>query len=426
LLEKILRPEGKQRLMTNKHNLVLIFLFSLAGLGMTTIIWKGRAIRSSTLSVPSPLTTQGGVPELGSKIEGFGKDTVGGAGGTLYVVSTLEDRGPCSLRDFLNRKGPRIIRFAVSGNIELKSDLEITEPFITIDGSDAPNGGICIKDRGISVRTWEVIIRHVRVRPGTSPLPSNSNGISVLNPELSGQTYNVVIDHCSISWGTDDLAMAWGSVRDVTFQWNIISEGLNCKGQIAGCGSRGLLIGYGATRISVHHNLFAHNSQRNPAPDGDIDIVNNVIYNYWREPITVAPYERPARINIIGNYFKSGGDTNASGYEVRLLGDAFGSASSVYLRGNIGPLRPNNSLSEDSLVWQDNGGVKIGGTRLEFPLVTATNALVAKEQVLANAGATQPTRDSVDRRVVGDVTNGNGRIIGYPSDVGGWPSLKQP
>ncbi len=37
--------------------------------------------------------------------------------------------------------------------------------------------------------------------------------------------------------------------------------------------------------------------------------------------------------------------------------------------------------------------------------------------------ASLPKRDVVDRRVIDNVRNRNGRIINHPNDVGGWPTL---
>ena len=43
--------------------------------------------------------------------------------------------------------------------------------------------------------------------------------------------------------------------------------------------------------------------------------------------------------------------------------------------------------------------------------------------VLSGVGATKPSRDSVDTRVINSVTNRNGSIIDSQDDVGGWPTL---
>jgi len=56
-------------------------------------------------------------------------------------------------------------------------------------------------------------------------------------------------------------------------------------------------------------------------------------------------------------------------------------------------------------------------------LVTTTDALTARAEVLAKAGATLPARDSVDQRIITDVTNKTGHWITNPANVGGWPTL---
>ena len=48
-----------------------------------------------------------------------------------------------------------------------------------------------------------------------------------------------------------------------------------------GCHGMGLLLGsQGSNNISVHHNLFAHNVQRNPLiqTSGTVDFINNVSF----------------------------------------------------------------------------------------------------------------------------------------------------
>ena len=53
-----------------------------------------------------------------------------------------------------------------------------------------------------------------------------------------------------------------------------------------------------------------------------------------------------------------------------------------------------------------------------------TDAFQAKTDVLNNAGATVPVRDSVDVRVINDVKNGTGNaLIRLPDDVGGYPTI---
>ena len=48
----------------------------------------------------------------------------------------------------------------------------------------------------------------------------------------------------------------------------------------------------------------------------------------------------------------------------------------------------------------------------------------ARSAVLQTAGAIAPVRDAVDRRIVRQVSEGTGRIIDAPGDVGGYPAYR--
>lgn len=98
--------------------------------------------------------------------EGYGKYTTGGRGGDVYEVTNLNDSGEGSLRSAVEAEGPRTVEFRVSGTIELESDLSIENPFITIVGQTAPGDGITIKNYPLSVDSYEVIIRYLRLRQG--------------------------------------------------------------------------------------------------------------------------------------------------------------------------------------------------------------------------------------------------------------------
>lgn len=77
--------------------------------------------------------------------EGFGAESVGGRGGRILEVVNLDDTGPGSLRAAVEAEGRRIVVFRVAGMIELRSELVLTNPYITIAGQSAPGDGVMVK-----------------------------------------------------------------------------------------------------------------------------------------------------------------------------------------------------------------------------------------------------------------------------------------
>ena len=355
--------------------------------------------------------------------EGFGAMTPGGRGGVVIAVTNLDDDGPGSLRAAVEAEGPRIVVFQVAGTIELLSSLNIDNPFITIAGQTAPGGGIALKNAPsnrrptIRIRTHDVMIRYLRVRPGPS-IESSSDLDALSMPGAS----NVIIDHSSFSWASDENIDAWRDAHDITIQWSIISEGLRHEADAEGPPSLGMLLGSeGSGNMSVHHNLFAHNHGRNPRMNtgGIVDIVNNVIYNPGDQPSTISNDWHPTPpINYVGNYYKRGPDSIRD-----FLIDTKELSAEIFVQGNITPGRPTDDLDEAEGVVRDTSLAYVIENRHPAPPITETSAFVAYDQVLANAGATLPLRDVVDWRIVADVVSGGGNIITDPSDVGGWPQL---
>lgn len=362
--------------------------------------------------------------------EGFGTSTAGGRGGRVINVTNLNDDGPGSFRAAVTAPGPRIVVFRVSGTINLQSPVKITSPHLTVAGQTAPGGGITLKadpcnDGGVlGVHTHDVVLRFLRLRPGPHPCAGpgeSSDGIVIYKPG----THHVVVDHMSISWAVDENISLYDDAHDVTFSWNIIAEGLSSSTHAEGEHSKGAhLSGERTGRISFHHNLLAHNMDRNPQPTnpGVADIRNNVVYNYGKHAALTSNSKGRPQFNFVGNYYLPGPDSDLTEYELDVYDGTPGEGWAFYVAGNLGPHRPTDDLPDEETVSPEGRGSMVGQP-FPAPEVRTTGAEQALEEVLAGAGASFPYRDSADSRVVRDVRNGTGRIIDDPWEVGGWPTL---
>lgn len=375
--------------------------------------------------------------------EGFGDKATGGRGGKVVKVTNLNDSGSGSLRAAINTSGARIIVFDVSGTIELSSNLNITQPDVTIAGQTAPGDGITIKNHPVFIGADNVIIRFMRFRLG--------NEKQVEGDAIWGRYQkNIIIDHCSMSWCTDEAASFYAN-QDFTMQWCIISESLN--NSLHEKGSHGYGGIWGGDRASFHHNLIAHHKSRNPRFNGwrpgtsngpylneHVDYRNNVIYN-WRDESAYGGEN--GQYNIVDNYYKPGPATPES--KVMRIMRISKESDEAYAPGYGQFFIHGNFVAGNSAVTSDNwnGGIIYdGGTNkamaqlssaIDHQMTTEHTAEQAFEKVLSYSGASFK-RDAVDLRVVDEVRNGtatySGSVSGFPGlidsqeDVGGWPVLE--
>jgi len=177
--------------------------------------------------------------------------TSGGSGGQIIRVTNLESTGPGSLRAAMEAKGSRIIVFEVGGVIDLaKKSLKISEPFVTVAGQTAPSPGITVIRGAISISAHDVIVQHIRIRPGDAGEAKRSGWEPDGLCAAGSNAYNVVIDHCSLSWAVDENLSASGprlegpqaTAHRITFSNCIIAEGLSKSSHLKGEHSKGSLI----------------------------------------------------------------------------------------------------------------------------------------------------------------------------------------
>jgi hypothetical protein len=330
--------------------------------------------------------------------EGFGTSTPGGAGGEVVRVTTLASSGPGSLREAV-AAGNRTVVFDVAGEIVLDDYIYVKGAFVTIDGSSAPFPGITLVGRGLVIRgsrgAHDVIVRGIRIR--NSPLD---------NLQVSAGAYNVVISHVStVGAGDGNLDVTEGA-HDVTVAWSLIGQPASNKS---------MLIKYGASRITLHHNLFVNSNNRNPqasvddlgtpATDTTLDMRNNVVWAWG--PGTGTFVHHGAWVNLVRNYYASPSSSAfdraealmiCSGSPKCLFGDPRGHARG-FVQGNV---------DGDGLTAHINGqGTE--GTPFAAPALTTTDACTAAREVLAGAGV-RPL-DALDAGLVAAVT-----LPGCPPD----------
>lgn len=367
--------------------------------------------------------------------QGFGSQTAAGRGGRVIRVTTLKGSGPGSLREALMAKGPRIVVFEVGGVIDLeRKSITVKEPFLTLAGQTAPAPGITLIRGGIGIQAHDILIQHIRVRPGDAGRPKKSgwspDGISA----YLGDAYNIVIDHCSCTWAIDENLSVSSSIpggraaaaHDATFSNCIIAEGLHDSSHEKGPHSKGSLIHDFCYNISIIGNLYAHNVDRNPLFKGNClgVVVNNMIYNPGSVSIRAeyVPKEykdtpqKPAnsRVGVVGNVLRHGPDTKKG---LRLVsGNGLGD---IYLRDNIAldregqavPLAVSKyTMLKETPAWPE--GLK------------ALPASATEESVLKHAGARPAERDAIDQRIIETVRSRTGKVLNSQEEVGGYPKLE--
>jgi pectate lyase len=383
--------------------------------------------------------------------EGFGKYTTGGRGGKIYIVNNLEDEGEGSLRKAVISNDSRIVVFAVSGTIHLKSKLNI-KGNITIAGQTAPGDGICVADYPVGLSGDNIIIRYLRFRMGDRHQNKGMvDGAGSDDALGASKKKNVIIDHCSISWSTDEAISIYGG-DSTTLQWNIISEPLNYSyhfetgdKDFENHGYGGI---WGGAHMTAHHNLIAHATSRTPRFNGArlgsggdfVDFRNNVIYNWGHNNVYGG---EGGQYNVVNNYYKFGPSTSKS-VQSRLLNPTSPGKDNVYgkfyLDGNY--VDQSKEVSANNLLGVHMDKKAAEGDRekaivtIPFPAIPIPISTAEKSytEVLRSAGASLPKRDTLDQRIIQDVINRSGRIIdvqggfahGTSYDVSNkaWPALR--
>lgn len=373
------------------------------------------------------------------RAQGAGRFSVGGREGTVYIVSNTNDSGAGSLRAALEATGARIVVFTTDGTITLTSgNINITSPYISIYGQTAPGDGICVRDGTVRFYTHDVIIQHVRFREGDAGGSGDDSLDFVNNPssntDSDAMVFNIMVDHCSMSWAEDENSGIWCTapgnswMKNITFQWCIISEALDVGGVAMGqlWGSQNAVGGKNAT---VYHCLYVHNETRNPRFEEwtEFEVVNCVMHDC--PSFTFLANNSDSNFNFIGN---TASDQSA---DYTVLVEYVGTDDpadyfdhQVYVADNVGNYYVDDDWQVVGKGWGSGQGAGSSAFRTAWesatPIYISNSDLIAVprstayEKVLRCAGCFP--RDSHDTDMVQDVRDGTTGII---STVSSWPTL---
>lgn len=358
---------------------------------------------------------------------GFGKNTTGGRGGSVYHVTNLNNSGLGSLRYGMEDIcTARTIVFDISGEINLNTPVRVNQNCgnITIAGQTSPDG-ITLKGAGLWILEGNVIVRFLKVRPGedaynpsgvpsTDPNYEPDDGISIKgfsNYDIE----NVVIDHCTVSWAhdglidiTSPLPTSTTYTRNITVSNSFFYENVDKY--------YGVLINR-SYNVTWYRNIITMTNDRNIAISSfegtGVEMINNYAYHTSR-----STWYREGNVNdFIGNVFETGSSTNP--YEMFKMeagtdgNDA--TLASIYLDDNY-----EDGVNDDN-VYGRAVGYKVNSPNYNngTPIIDAS---LVKSSLVGSSGANL-FFDASDNRVINHINSGTGDLISDEDEVGGYPTV---
>jgi len=360
---------------------------------------------------------------------GFGAASKVGAGGRVIWVTTLKPDGPGSFVEAINATGPRIIKFRVAGEIDISKQnrsgsyniwigwphrpqakktpggaLNYDSPhsFVMVDGASAPEPGITFTNGGfyIGYGVHDVIIRHIRIKHGPGG-GSSGDGMCI-------QAKRILIDHCTITEAVDET-LDMSTAQDVTIQWCMLGSGSKTGHPKGVDHSAGPFVSYGATRVSLHHNLIFRNQLRSPLLYGDYeltydketppisDVVNNTNFECHQGALVGAGMHA----NLVGNLYLR--QRRPAIYIVT----KYPGKPRVYLKDNLS-LRDGKIGSAECVTagWKDAPGKDnpyLASEPFEVAPVSTQPTLEAMGSVLAQVGARPWARSQKEDELIQEV-----------------------
>ncbi|KAL0563878.1 hypothetical protein V5O48_018183 [Marasmius crinis-equi] len=416
---------------------------------MKTYYWRVDVISGSTTTTgrtwmfrPRQLAFPGA--------EGYGQFARGGRGGKVVKVTSLADSGAGTLREAVETAtGPRTIVFDIGGVITLESRLTLNQNYITVAGQTAPG-------KGIAVTKWpfglsgarDVVIRHMRVRPGKS----SNNTVDGMG--MSGSNH-AIFDRCSMGWSIDE-SFSSRTAFNITLQRSMISEPLNVAGHqnYPPGTAHGYAASIGGDIGSFHHNLIAHAEGRSWSMAGGLDdagnfagrldLRNNVVFNFGDRVTDGGSHQT----NFVSNYYKPG-PASTRNYDLQATyEDNAPGTQTYYCSGNSQPPKFNQNAVQVVNTTDGNPTVPCYAVVSFSPaptyqkffdapffdsLVETQTSTEAYKRVVSDSGAQFPVLDDHDKRIINETktntttykgsTSGRPGLIDNEADVGGLESF---
>jgi hypothetical protein len=424
--------------------------------------------------------------------DGGAANVTGGRGGLVYHVTEVDknysDTGPGTLRyglsdgNFANQ--PRTIVFDVAGTFWLgrfgaeknhnngwdtQSRVNLGSN-ITLAGQTAP-GPVYIMGGTVKASSTNVILRNVTIAPGygmrtfeqpdaTPPVPPTPGDFpdSYVYDAIDISGTNLMIDHVSTLYATDETISVNEFANNITIQYSNISQGQNypqadaeaSRVKYTGHALGSLLQGGSNAKISVLHNLYAHQKGRLPRVGSEVgtgaynDFRNNVFYN-WLSTAGGGAGGQPSFNNFVANYFRAGpgGDNPLGGTSTAITTSSGGtgifngldsSGTRVYHSGNVKDINKNGTAEfTTNLANGDFGSSSFQASPQWYqgqPTYTGVTdtAAAAYDRVLKYMGANWWSRDfdylqnnvaavdTPDERLIHETATGTGKILAWADD----------
>ena len=383
---------------------------------------------------------------------GYAKYARGGRLGRVLIVNTVANivdpnDAYLSLREAVEvETGPRTIVFEVGGLFDTGKkllNLKAEEGSnVTIACQSAPAPGVILKTYGFNVSgsAHDIVMRHCAVRGIDVGDGSAKAGRSIT---IRGGSRNIILDHMSFSWSTDEGFQAYldnnqtQGLENITLSNSIVAEGdadsshpesiehPEWRYHSMGPSCLNNSTQFRPTNCSLVNNFVAHNASRNVMIWGGAgEMSNNIIYNWYSVGLTARTYTSNSVDAIVNNnLMKSGPDTvgvkdNPGCEPLRLkcalaLGKTDRHGTAKYSVGNNYYIPEYLTIAEAELIENPNANTPDGKPEFSHasPSPVDIREMAAKgSQHMRCVGASRPTRDAVDTRLIQEFYDGTGAV----------------